>query len=94
VFGLEVLRVRDEDQRLLERRIVLLHSRSFERLDQELGVRQIGTLMAAVTGAAIGGVRAFQPLSLVPLQFAQEIQGVGDLLLISTVGVRCLKSQQ
>ena len=78
VLALEVLAAADEDQRLLEGRVVLGHAGRHQGVEEELRVGQVGPRLAVVAGPAVEVVLRVLALALVPLQLAEELGRVGD----------------
>ena len=93
MLRLEILAARDEDQRLLQRRVVRLRAGGVQGVDQEDGVRQIGPAVRAVAGAAVAHARFVVPFVVVPLDFLDERLGLLEQLVVAAVGVRFVEAQ-
>jgi hypothetical protein len=56
VLGFQVLATRNENQGALNGLAVGVVAGGFQRVDKEIGVREIRSRTAAIAGAAIGGI--------------------------------------
>jgi hypothetical protein len=92
--ALEVLAAADEDEGLLEGRIVLRGARGLERFEEERGVGKVGARLAAgiPRAAVVIAVRLLAPDHLVPLVRLQVLGGVADHRLVLVRLVRGLQS--
>ena len=77
MFAFQVLAAGDEDQRLLHRRIVRPGAGGLQGVEEELRVREVGPLVLAVAGAAVGGVVLLRRLLLAaPLDALEKLLGI------------------
>ena len=89
VFAVEVLAAADEDQGLLQGRVVRADAGGFEGVEEHLRVGQVGTRFAVVAGPAEEVVLAVLPSLFVPLQLLEKFDRVADdrLVLVRLIGL-------
>ena len=90
----EILRPRHEQEGALDGGVVGVGAGVPQRLDEESGVGEVGTSLAAIPGAAVIDVSGGEPFRFVPLQPLEKGLGSLDLFVETAILVAGGQRQQ